>query len=149
MADDDPTLNAGLVALCFFQGIWTSISKKPYSSVFPVYKAYKTVHFRSNSERHRMTFRWWTESVQLFLSQLEIFPQRVVEIDFVQHNVASSITAHSAKMKCLKWISNVPLKCPSSCFHLFIYLFIYQESFCDRSFCTKKITVMDAKNSKE
>ena len=29
-ADDGPTLNAGLVALLFFQGIWTSIAKKPY-----------------------------------------------------------------------------------------------------------------------
>ena len=29
-ADDGPTLNAGLVPLCFFQGIWTSIAKKPY-----------------------------------------------------------------------------------------------------------------------
>ena len=29
-ADDDPTLNAGLVALLFFQWIRTSIAKKPY-----------------------------------------------------------------------------------------------------------------------
>ena len=28
-ADDDPTLNAGLVALCF-KGIRTSIAKEPY-----------------------------------------------------------------------------------------------------------------------
>ena len=28
--DDGSTMNAGLVALCFFQGILTSIAKKPY-----------------------------------------------------------------------------------------------------------------------
>ena len=29
-ADDGPTLNAGSATLCFFQGIWTRIAKKPY-----------------------------------------------------------------------------------------------------------------------
>ena len=29
-ANDGPTLKAGLVALCDFQGIWTSIANKPY-----------------------------------------------------------------------------------------------------------------------
>ena len=29
-ADDGPTLNAGLVAICFFQGIQIRIAKKPY-----------------------------------------------------------------------------------------------------------------------
>ena len=32
-ADDGPSLNAALWYLCDFQGIWTSIAKKPYSFV--------------------------------------------------------------------------------------------------------------------
>ena len=32
-ADDGPTLNADLVAVCFFQGIRTSIATEPYSIV--------------------------------------------------------------------------------------------------------------------
>ena len=34
--DDGPTLNAGLVALCFFQEIRTSIAQKPY--IFMIFK---------------------------------------------------------------------------------------------------------------
>ena len=34
--DDGPTLNAGLVVLCFFQGIQTSKSKKPY--IFVIFR---------------------------------------------------------------------------------------------------------------
>ena len=33
-ADDDPKLNAGLVALWFFQGAGTSIAKRPFILLF-------------------------------------------------------------------------------------------------------------------
>ena len=41
-AKDGPTMNAGLVALCFFQAIRTSIAKKPF--IFVIFQRQTGLH---------------------------------------------------------------------------------------------------------